>query len=442
MTSRQMALNVFFMRFGHHKEAWRHPTSTGTGRPDVQWWIDAARMAEAAKFDAFFLADFIGRPSNFTTQPGETGANFQFEPLTLLSAIAVATQHIGLVATMNTNWEDPYNLARRFASLDHISGGRAGWNVVSSLNPASALNFGLKEELTHDERYRRAAEFVDLAKQLWDSYEDEAFDHPRRDDRVFVEASATHPVHFEGEFFSSDGLLDVPRPIQGYPVFVQAGNSDTGREFAAQIAEMTYASAQSLDVAQEYYRDVKARMAKYGRDEDQMKVTPGLSVVVAESDGEAQDRFGELQELVDFSQLNLGLIDLSGFPLDEPLPDIPFEAGPNGLGRFQQALELARRDNLTVRQLVLRFMIARGHLQAIGSVKTVADVMEEWFVEGGADGFNVVPPYLPSGFEDFARLVVPELQRRGLFRTEYTGSTFRENLGLRQPENQHGRVSV
>jgi FMN-dependent oxidoreductase (nitrilotriacetate monooxygenase family) len=442
MTQRQMALNVFFMRFGHHKEAWRHPTSTGTGRPDVQWWIDAARMAEAAKFDAFFLADFIGRPSNFTTQPGETGANFQFEPLTLLSAIAVATQHIGLVATMNTNWEDPYNLARRFASLDHISGGRAGWNVVSSLNPASALNFGLKEEPTHDERYRRAAEFVDLAKQLWDSYDDDAFDHPRREERVFVEASASHPVHFEGEYFSSDGLLDVPRPIQGYPVFVQAGNSDTGREFAAQIAEMTYASAQSLDVAQEYYRDVKARMAKYGRDEDQLKVTPGLSVVVAESDGEAQDRFGELQELVDFSQLNLGLIDLSGFPLDEPLPDIPFEAGPNGLGRFQQALDLARRDNLTVRQLVLRFMIARGHLQAIGSVKTVADVMEEWFVEGGADGFNVVPPYLPSGFEDFARLVVPELQRRGLFRTEYTGSTFRENLGLRQPENQHHRVSV
>ncbi len=433
--NRQLVLNVFFQRFGHHLAAWRHPSSVGTGRPDLNWWIHAAKQAEAAKFDTFFVADFIGRSGEITSQTGRSGMSYQFEPFTLLSAIAMSTRHIGLVATVNVNYDEPYNVARKFSSLDHISGGRAGWNVVSSFSEHTARNFGIKTPRSHDERYARAAEFVDVAKALWDTWDDDAFDHPDREQGVFYDPRRSHPLRFEGEHVSTEGLLDFPRPIQGYPVIVQAGNSESGREFAARIAEMSYCSATSLSVAQQFYADVKGRMAKYGRDEDQLKITPGLSVVVAESDQEAQDRFNELQELVDVSNVEFGGFDLSGYPVDGPLPDLPYQAPENGKGRFQQQLELARREDLSIRQLVLRFRVARGHLQAIGSVKTVADTMEQWFVERGADGFNIVPPYLPGGFENFTRLVVPELQRRGIFRKEYEGRTYRENLGLDRPAN-------
>lgn len=432
---RQLVLNVFLQRFGHHPAAWRHPSSTGNGRPDLDWYLGLAKLAESAKFDSFFIADFIGRSGERTPETGRNALNYQFEPFTLLSAVATATRHIGLVATVNTNYEHPYSLARKFTSLDHLSGGRAGWNIVSSFSAHTARNFGIAQPRSHAERYARAAESVSLARQLWDSWDDDAFDHPDRASGDFYRPESSHPVNFQGEYFSSEGLLDFPRPLQGYPVFVQAGNSETGREFAARVAEMSYCSATSLPVAQAFYADVKGRMAKYGRAQDQLKITPGLSVVVAETDQEAQDQFGQLQDLVDFSNLEFGGFDLSGYPLDGPLPDLPYTAGDNGKGRFQQQLELARRDNLSIRQLVLRFRVARGHVQAVGSVKTVADLIEQWFVERGADGFNVVPPYLPQGFEAFVRLVVPELQRRGLFRKEYTGKTLRDNLGLERPAN-------
>jgi FMN-dependent oxidoreductase (nitrilotriacetate monooxygenase family) len=436
-TARQLILNVFFQRFGHHPAGWRHPSSKDDGRPNLDWWLRAAKLAEDAKFHTFFLADFIGRSAEVTPQTGRSGLSYQFEPLTLLSAIAASTQHIGLVATVNINFSDPYNIAREFTSLDHLSGGRAGWNIVSSFSGATAANFGLAQDRAHDERYARAAEFVGLTKALWDSWDDDAFDHPDQKTGVYFDADSAHPVNFQGKYYRSEGLLDFPRPLQGYPVFVQAGNSETGREFAAQHAEMTYCSATSLKVAQEYYADVKRRMAKYGRDPDQLKISPGLSVVVGESDQEAQDKFGELQSAVDFSHIEFGGYDLSQYPLDEPLPDLPYKPSENGKGRFLQQLELARRENLTIRQLVLKFRVARGHLQAIGSVKTVADLIEQWFVEKGADGFNVVPPLLPQGFEDFTRLVVPELQRRGIFRKDYSTGTYRDNLGLNRPANPY-----
>jgi FMN-dependent oxidoreductase (nitrilotriacetate monooxygenase family) len=438
---RQLALNAFFQRFGHHVAAWRHPSSTDDGRPNLDWYIRAVKLAEAAKFDGFFLADFIGRSGEITPESGRHALSYQFEPLTLLSALATVTRHIGLVATINTNFDVPYQVARKLTSLDHLSGGRTAWNVVSAFGEHTIDNFGIKETRTHAERYERAAEFVDLTKRLWDSYDDDAFDHPNRQSGYFYDPHSAHPLHAQGKYFSSEGLLDLPRPVQGYPVIVTAGNSDTGRDFAARYAELTYASATSLDIAKAYYADVKRRLPKFGREDDQLKITPGLSVVVAESDQEAQDRFGELQDLVDFSNLSFGGFDLSGYPLDAPLPDLPYVEGVNGKGRFQQQLELARRENLSLRELVLRFRVARGHVQAIGSVKTVADLIEQWFVERAADGFNVIPPYLPSGFEDFARLVVPELQRRGLFRTEYTGKTFRENLGLHRPEDLKHRAA-
>jgi FMN-dependent oxidoreductase (nitrilotriacetate monooxygenase family) len=370
------------------------------------------------------------------------GVAFQFEPLTLLSRIAAETKHIGLVATVNTNFEHPYHIARLLASLDHVSGGRAGWNVVSSLAEATARNFGLSRPFTHAERYERASESVALAKSLWDSWDDDAFDRPDRAAGRFFEPSSAHPVHHAGKHFSSDGVLDIARPIQGYPVLVQAGNSDTGREFAAEIAEMIYASAQSLEVAQAYYRDVKGRMAKYGREPDQLKVTPGLSVVVAKSDQEAQDKFESLQSMVDIARglLQFG-VDATNLDLDGPLPENLPEP-ENGKGRMKQLIELAHRENLTIRQLVLRFGVARGHLQLIGSPTRVADVIEEWFTGGGADGFNVVPPLLPGGFEDFVELVVPELQRRGVFHRDYSGATYRENLGLLRPSNPGRRPTA
>ena len=430
---RQLALNVFFMRFGHHPAAWRSPGITATGRPDLAYWVDMAKLAERARFDTFFVADFIGRSGDKLKQASRMGGSFQFEPLTLLSTIAAHTQHIGLVATINTNFSEPYNIARQLASLDHISGGRAGWNVVSSYKEDTAKNFGIKELRGHGDRYERAEEFVSVVKAYWDSWDDDAYDYPDRPAGVFFDPRAAHPQKHEGPYFSADGLLDIARPLQGYPVLVQAGNSDTGREFAAKVGEMTYSSATSLDVAQAYYADVKSRLSKYGRDPDDIKIAPGLSVVVAETDQEAQDKFQALQDAVDFSQGLMGL-DVSAYPLDGPLPDdIPIPE--NGRGRVQQLIELGKRENLTIRQLILKFSVAKGHVQVIGSPKKVADLMEQWFVERGADGFNVVPPLLPSGFEDFVRLVVPELQRRGIFRTEYEGRSFRENLGLKRPAN-------
>ncbi|HEY6879601.1 MAG TPA: LLM class flavin-dependent oxidoreductase [Polyangiales bacterium] len=439
---RQLVLNVFFQRFGHHPEAWRHRGNHGhDGRPKLAFWSELAKRAEAAKFDTFFLADFIGRSAEGLPAQTQRGASYQFEPLTLLSALAVQTEHIGLVATVNTNFAHPYNVARMFTSLDHISGGRAGWNVVSSFGEATAKNFGITPAPTHEERYARAAEFVDLAKAYWDSWEDEAFAQPDRARGVFFDPRDAHPVAHRGAHFSSEGLLDFPRPIQGYPVLVQAGNSDTGREFAARVAEMTYCSAQTLEDAKAYYADVKGRMAKYGRDPDQLKISPGLSVVVGETDSEAKERFHELQELIDFSRgVNLGGADLTGYDLDGPLPDLP--EAENGKGRFRQLVALARRENLTIRQLVYRFSTSRGHLQLHGSVQTIADTLQQWFEERGADGFNVVPPLPPlerGSFVSFAERVVPELQRRGIFRREYQGRTFRENLGLARPRNQFAK---
>jgi FMN-dependent oxidoreductase (nitrilotriacetate monooxygenase family) len=433
--SRQLVLNVFFMRFGHHPAAWRSRGVTATGRPDLRYWVEMAKLAERAKFDAFFLADFIGRSGEKLAETSRVGGSFQFEPLTLLSAIAAHTHDIGLIATINTNFSEPYNIARQLASLDHISGGRAGWNVVSSFNEATARNFGIPELRGHGERYDRAEEFVSVVKEYWDSWDDDAFDHPDRPAGVFFDPRSAHVQKHAGVHFRADGLLDIARPLQGYPVLVQAGNSEVGREFAAKVGEMTYSSATSLEVAQGYYRDVKSRLAKYGREPEDIRIAPGLSVVVAETDAEAQDKFQALQDAVDFTQ-GLMNIDVSAYPLDGPLPDnIPIPE--NGRGRVQQVIELGRRENLTIRQLILRFSVARGHVQAIGSTKKVVDLMEQWFTEGGADGFNVVPPLLPGGFEDFVRLVVPELQRRGLFRREYKGRSLRENLGLRRPANRH-----
>ncbi len=430
---RQLALGVFLTRHGHHPGAWRQPGSAKGGRPDFHYWAELVKTAERGKLDTAFFADFVGQSGDSTKGIERRHAFLDFEPLTLAAALAAVTSRIGLVATVNTNFEQPYSLARRFAALDHISGGRIGWNIVSSLADGAARSFGVDQPLSHAARYEKASEFVDIARALWDSWEDDAFEHADQQSGLYLDPNDVHPVHHDGKYFHLSTVLDTARPIQGHPVFAQAGNSEVGRDFAAKYAEMIYAAAQFIEEAQRFYADVKGRMAKYGRDPDTLKVMPGLSFAIGSSRQEAQDKFSALEGAVDFSgELNLMGQDVSAYPLDGPLPDLP--EPENGKGRWKQLTELARRENLTIRQLFLRYNAVRGHRVVIGTPSDIADQIQDWFERDAADGFNLIPPLLPSSLTEFVDLVVPELQRRGIFRTEYEGTTLRDHLGLPRPQ--------
>jgi FMN-dependent oxidoreductase (nitrilotriacetate monooxygenase family) len=431
---RQLILSTFVQLYGTHGNAWRRPEVKAGGNPDFTRWADLVRLLERGKFDIAFFADFVGNGGDDADNIGRRPRGGGFEPLTLAAALATVTKHIGLVATVNTNFNEPYNVARRFASLDHLSGGRIGWNVVSSLSEGAVKSFGVGDPLDHAGRYERAAEFIDVARKLWDTWDDGAFDHPNKETGEFLDPASVHPVHHHGKHFTVDALLDIARPIQGYPVVFQAGNSETGREFAARYAELIYAAAQTIEEAQAYYSDVKSRLAKYGREPDHLRVIPGLFYHIGSSRQEAQEKYESYQEAVDFSgRTQLFGIDISGYPLDGPLPDLPEPA--NGRGRWRQAVELARRENLTIRQLIVRFSAVQGHRTVVGTPVDIADQIEDWFVNGAADGFNLKPSLLPESLEEFINLVVPELQKRGIFRTEYQGKTLRENLGLPRPAN-------
>lgn len=436
--SRQLSLSVFVQQYGTHAHAWRRPGIRVGGNPSLESWASIVRTLERGKFDFAFFADFVGNGGVETDGIGRRPRGGGFEPLTLVGALATLTRHIGLVATVNTNFNEPYNLARRLASLDHLSGGRAGWNIVSSLSEGAAKSFGVADALEHGDRYERASEFVEVAKSLWDSYDDGAFDSPNIQSGEFFDPKAVHPTRHHGKHFQIESLLDIARPIQGHPVFFQAGNSDTGREFAAQYAEVVYAAAQSLEEAKAYYGDVKGRMAKYGREPEDLKVTPGLFYHLGRTREEAQEKYESFRDAVDLSGSRRVLfgVDVSGYPLDEPLPhNLPEPT--NGRGRWRQLTELARRESLTIREIILRFTTVQGHRIVVGTAKDIADQIEEWFVNYGADGFNLKPSLIPDSLDDFVDHVVPELQKRGIFRREYQGSTLRENLGLRRPPNQH-----
>jgi alkanesulfonate monooxygenase len=360
-----------------------------------------------------------------------------FEPFTLLSALSQATSHIGLVATGSTTFDAPYHIARRFASLDHISGGRAGWNIVTTSNPDAALNFGLDEHMEHGERYRRAREFYEVVTGLWDSWADDAFIRDV-ENGVYFDPAKMHVLSHKGEFLSVRGPLNIARPVQGWPVIVQAGASEPGRQLAAETAEAVFTAQSSLKVGRAFYADVKGRAEKAGRSRDHLKILPGCFVVVGDTVEEARVKRAKLDSLVNYANaigsLSIALgHDASKFDPDAPLPEIP-ESNASKSGR-QRAIDLAKRENLTVRQLAQRL---GGHagLAMIGTAKTIADEMEEWLTTEASDGFTVQFPYLPGGLDDFCTQVVPELQRRGLFRREYEGATLRENLGLPRPENR------
>jgi len=432
----QLSLGAFLLFTGHHVAAWRHPeASASTTLAD---FIGFAKIAEAAKFDAVFFADGVTvrlDPHLAASRKAHNGV-YPFEPITLLAALAGHTSRIGLVATASTSFSDPYNLARQFASLDALSQGRAGWNLVTSSETTSAHNFGHDGAISHADRYDRAEEFADVVTGLWDSWDDDAFVRDRASGQYFDPAKL-HRLDHRGRHFSVQGPLNLARPPQGHPVVVQAGSSEPGKELAARTAEAIFTAQQTLADAVGFYADVKGRLAKYGRSPDDLKILPGVFPVVGRTEAEAREKFEALQALIEpvvgleMLTTHSGGLDLSAYPLDGPVPDIPETEGPKS--RRELLLALARRENLTVRQLYLRIAGARGHWQLVGTPVQIADQMEERFVNYGADGFNIMPPTLPGGLVDFIELVVPELRRRGLFRTEYTGTTLREHLGLKRP---------
>jgi FMN-dependent oxidoreductase (nitrilotriacetate monooxygenase family) len=436
---RQLGLSVFVQQYGTHPSAWRRPGVRAGGNPRFPEWAGIVQLLERGKFDFAFFADFVGQSGDDVDRIGRRPRGGGFEPTTLVAALSNVTKHIGLVATVNTNFNEPYDLARRLASIDHLTGGRSGWNIVSSLSEGAAKSFGIKEPPDHDGRYDRASEFVDVVKQLWDTWDDGAFDHPEKETGKFLDPASVHPVHHHGKHFDVDSLLDIARPLQGYPVFFQAGNSDAGREFAARYAEVIYAAAQTTEEAKAYYADVKGRLARYGREPDDLKVTPGLFYHIGSTRQEAQDKYHSFLQAVDLTgRQQLFGVDVSAYPLDGPLPDLPEPV--NGKGRWRQLVALARRESLTIREIILRFMIVQGHRVLVGTPTDIADAIEDWFLDGAADGFNLKPALLPDSLEDFIELVVPELQKRGIFRRDYEGTTLREHLGLRRPENPYSRA--
>ncbi|MCF5650343.1 NtaA/DmoA family FMN-dependent monooxygenase [Pseudomonas syringae] len=434
-TARQMKLGAFLMATGHHVAAWRHPEVPADAGLDFKHYRHVARVAEAAKFDALFVADSVAAATGDIAS--RMARSDHFEPLTLLSALSAVTEHIGLIATATTTYNEPYHVARKFASLDHLSGGRAGWNLVTSDAAAEAQNFGRAEHVGHAERYSRAREFHQVVTGLWDSWADDAFTRDKASGEYY-DPARLHVLDHQGEHFRVKGPLNVARSPQGQPVVVQAGSSEVGRDLAAQTAEVVFTAQTSLASAQAFYADLKGRLSAYGRAVDSLKIMTGVFIVVAETEALAKTKFESFQELVEprvgvaLLGRMLGNFDLSGYPLDGPLPELPLtDSGQRS--RQKLLTELADQENLTLAQLGRRIAGGRGHYSLIGTPEQIADELQRWFEQGAADGFNVLVPHLPGGLEDVAQLLVPELQRRGLFRTEYEGTTLRENLGLQRP---------
>lgn len=436
---RKIRLGVSMIGMGYHLAGWRHPEASAGGNMELQHAVRVTQTAERGLLDMAFLADGVG--IRFNDVPAgalsHTCKNVQFEPLTLLSALAMVTSHVGLAATASTTYNEPYHIARKFASLDHISGGRAAWNVVTSATDMEAQNFGLVGAPPKTGRYDRAAEFVEVVKGLWESWEDDAFIRDKAAGLNYDPAKV-HVLNHEGAHFRVKGPLNVARTPQGRPIIIQAGASDQGRELAAATADVIYAASQTIEDARAYYDDVKGRMAKYGREPDHLKIMPGIMAVPGRTRHEAQDRYQVLQDLVQ-PVVGLGALanylgDLSAYDLDGPVPE-PDPADRRDHSRGQIFLDMARRGNLTIRQLYLSIAGGNGHRMVVGTPADIADAMEDWFHGGAADGFNLLPTWLPGGLEEVVEMVIPELQRRGLYRTAYEGRTLRENLGLAWPEH-------
>lgn len=429
---KQMRLGLSMRYHGYHVAAWRHPDYKPGCNVDFTSYRDIARAAEAEKLDMIFFADGVAvrgedKPEGALSHDMR---NAELEPLTLLSAIAATTERIGLVATASTTYNEPFHIARKYASLDHISGGRAGWNVVTSWSDQEALNFNRAENLPREERYARAAEFVRVAKGLWDSWDEDAFTRDKATGQ-FYDPAKMHVLNHHGEHFQVRGPLNSCRTPQGRPLIVQAGASNQGRDIAAEHADVVYSVSQNVEDARAFYADLKARAAEFGRKDNAPLIMPGITIYTGATKEEAQARFDELQALIDplagLSMLYAFCGDLSAYPLDGPVPEHLFE-GKITIG--SGLLAKARAEKLTIRQLYEAAAAGFTGRYIIGTAETVVDDLQHWFETGAADGFNICPPLLPQGMEDMSRFILPELRRRGLFRTEYEGATLRANLGL------------
>lgn len=439
--SRQLHLGAFLMGVGHHAAAWRLPGADPAALTRPGYYKALAQTAERGKFDYVFLADRLALSDRYGNDL-QTSVRYltgpRLDPVALLGVLAGATSHIGLAATASTTFNHPFSLARTFASLDHLSEGRIGWNIVTSTNDGEALNFSAEPILEHELRYRRAREFVELALKLWDSWEDDALVHDKLNAH-FADPDRVHYLDHAGEFFNVRGPLNVPRSPQGRPVLIQAGSSDTGQDFAASVADVIFTAQPDLLKAKDFYRTVNQRLADQGRAPGALKIMPGVMPFVGKSRDEAQARFAELEDNV-HPLAGLALLsdsmnhDLSVYPLDEPLPAVQNIRGNQS--RFKLVQELSEREGLTLRQLGKRFGGSRSHRVLAGTASEIADDLQQWFDEQACDGFNIMPPYLPDALTDFVDQVVPELQRRGLFRHQYSGTTLREHLGLERPASR------
>jgi FMN-dependent oxidoreductase (nitrilotriacetate monooxygenase family) len=435
--SRRLHLGAFMRPSTIHTGAWRYPGAHADANFNFADLKRFAQTLERGCFDAFFMADHLAVLNMPVEALKRSHTATSFEPLTLLSALAAVTERIGLIATASTTFEEPYHVARRFASLDHLSGGRAGWNLVTTANPDAALNFGLAEHVEHAERYDRGREFFDVVTGLWDSWADDAFIRDV-ETGIFFDPAKLHVLDHKGANLSVRGPLNIARPVQGWPVIVQAGSSEAGRQIAAETAEAVFAAPRTLDDGKRFYADIKGRMQKLGRDPRHLKILPAAFVVVGDTLEEAAETRARLDTFVHYdsgiASLSIALgHDVSGFDPDGPLPEIP-DTNASKSAR-QRVLDWAREEQLTIRQLARRIGGYSG-MEMVGTAHSIADQMEQWLVEEGSDGFNVMFPYLPGGLDDFVDKVVPELQRRGIFRREYEGTTLREHLGLPRPVNR------
>src|SRR3984957_16633829 len=434
---RMMRLGAFMRPVGIHTAWWRYPGAYPDANFNLKHIVRLAQKLESGKFDAFFMADHIGVLNMPMAALKRSATVTSFDPMALLPALAMVTERLGLIATGSTTFDAPYHVARRFASLDHLSGGRAGWNIVTTSNPDAALNFGMSDHMEHDERYRRAREFYDVVTGLWDSFADDAVVRDV-EHGIFLDPDKLHVLNHKGKYLSVRGPLNIARPIQGWPVIVQAGASDSGRQLAAETAEAVFTPPSTIAAGREFYADVKSRMQKAGRAREHMKIMPACFVIVGDSVEDARAKRAKLDSLVYYdnaiASLSIALgHDPSRFDPDKPLPDIP-ESNASKSAR-ERVIQMGKRENLTVRQLAQR-LGGYSRLAMVGPGKTIADEMEEWLGAEASDGFSIMLPYLPEGLYDFDNKVVPELQRRGLFRREYEGKTLRENLGLPRPENR------
>lgn len=432
---RQLRLGAFILGVGHHAAAWRHPDVEPSNLYSFDFYKTLAQKVEAAKFDAIFFADNVGLLGASAQALSGAPPVYYWEPLTLLAALATHTSKIGLIATVSATYQAPYHVARKFASLDHLSGGRVGWNLVTSGTDSEAANFGLDHQLSHAERYARAAEHVNAVKQLWDSWGDDPLVLNKRTGQFFDPAQLA-PIDHKGEFYAVRGPLQSGRPVQGHPVIVQAGSSADGQALAAQTAEVVFTAQQSRDDAVRFAQGLKDQAEKFDRSRDSLLVMPGVSIYVAPTRAEAQAKFDALQTFID-PNVSVGMFkafldwDLSGLDLDGPPTPPPFTEGWQS--RQKLFYDLAVKEGLTIRQLVGRISAARGHWVLIGTPSEVADQLQDWFEAGAADGFNILAPTFPHGLDDFVTLVLPELRQRGLFRDDYAGETLRDHLGLSRP---------